>query len=51
MYKALRWKPQVYHLKICFALIKNPVSVLLACARQTADTQGKKLIKSMQEGL
>ena len=34
-----------YHLKVCFALVDNSVPVLLACARQTADTQGKKTDK------
>ena len=34
-----------YHLKVCFALVDSSVPVLLACARQTADTQGKKTDK------
>ena len=34
-----------YHLKICFALIDHSIPVLLACAKQTADTQGRKTDK------
>lgn len=34
-----------YHFKLCFSLIDLAIPVLLACARQTADTQGKKTDK------
>ena len=34
-----------YHLKVCFALIDHSVPVLLACAKQTVDTQGRKTDK------
>lgn len=34
-----------YHLKVCFALIDHSIPVLLACAKQTADTQGRKTDK------
>ena len=34
-----------YHLKLCFELAENSIPVLLANAKQTADTQGKKTDK------
>lgn len=34
-----------YHLKLCFALTENGIDILLANAKQTADTQGKKTDK------